>query len=226
MRPPSGQHVTRGGEPGAVVVPEPAMAPRLERADAADLDDATTAAVDLAGAALPELTGAQIEESDLRRVRAGGGRWQQVTLADCRLDGADLANLVWRQGSLLRCSLREARLTGTLLVGLRLRSTLLEGVAGPLTTWHGLGLQRVVLRGCDLSEATFTDTVLENVVLEDCVLSGAQLSGLRCKDVRLRGCRLDGVGGVAALRGARLAEQDAVGLLPAMARELGIVIDG
>ncbi|WP_324649908.1 pentapeptide repeat-containing protein [Georgenia sp. H159] len=203
---------------------EPSVPPHLEPGDVSTLGDATTAGVDLTGAVVPELHEAQVENSDLGRLRAGGGQWERVTLADCRLDGADLANLVWRDGSLLRCSLREARMTGALLVGVRLRSTLLEGVQGTLTSWHGAQLRSVVLRGCDLSEATFTETVMEDVLLEDCVLTGAQLSGLRCRGVQLRGCRLDGIGGVAALRGARIAEEDAVALLPTLAREMGITI--
>ncbi len=207
-------------------VPEPDLPPHLEAGEAGELDDANTAGVDLSAAVVPVLTEAQVENSDLSRVRANGGQWERVTLADCRLDGADLANLVWRDGALLRCSLREVRLTGALLAGARVRASLLEGVQATLSTWHGAQLRGVVLRGCDLSEATFTDTVLEEVLLEDCVLTGAQLSGLRCRDVELRGCRLEGIGGVAALRGARIAEEDAIALLPALARELGITITG
>lgn len=207
-------------------VPEPDVPPHLEPGDVAVLDDATTSGVDLSGAVVPGLREAQVEESDLSRIRAGGGDWVRVTLADCRLDGADLANLVWRDGSLLRCSLREARMTGALLVGVRLRSVLLEGVQGTLTSWHGAQLHGVVLRGCDLSEATFTDTVMDGVLLEDCTLTSAQLSGLRCRDVQLRGCRLDGVGGIGGLRGARIAEEDAIALLPSMARELGLTLGG
>lgn len=205
-------------------VPEPDVPPHLEPADVAELDDASTAGVDLIGADLPALTGAQVDSSDLSRIRANTAQWQRVTLADCRLDGGDLANLVWREGSLMRCSLREARLTGALLVDVRARSTLLEGVQATLSTWHGVQLRGVVLRGCDLSEATFTDTVFDQVLLESCTLTGAQLSGLHCREVQLRDCRLEGVGGVTALRGARITEGDAFALLPAMARELGITI--
>ncbi|TNC19770.1 pentapeptide repeat-containing protein [Georgenia sp. 311] len=210
----------------AWTIPEPDVPPHLEPADVADLDDATVSAVDLTGAVVPGLREAQVDGSDLSRIRAGSARWERVTLADCRLDGADLANLVWRDGSLLRCSLREVRMTGALLARVRLRSVLLEGAQATLTTWQGVRMRSVVLRGCDLREATFHDTVLEDVLLEDCVLSGAQLSGLQCRDVQLRGCRLDGVAGVGALRGARLAEEDAAALLPALARELGIAIGG
>ncbi|WP_413452413.1 pentapeptide repeat-containing protein [Georgenia phoenicis] len=205
-------------------VPEPDVPPHLEPGDLTALNAATTAGVDLTGAVVPELWEAQVEGSDLSRVRAGGGQWERVTLADCRLDGADLANLVWRGGSLLRCSLREGRMTGAMLTRVRLGAVLLEGVQARLTTWHGVQLRGVVLRGCDLSEATFTDTVMDGVLLEDCVLSGAQLAGLRCSDVQLRGCRLDGVGGAGGLRGARVAEEDAMALLPALARELGIAL--
>src|SRR5690606_33526335 len=83
-------------------VPEPDVPPHLEPGDPADLDDATTTGVDLTGAVVAGLREAQVENSELGRVRANAAQWERVTLADCRLDGADLANLVWRDGSLQR----------------------------------------------------------------------------------------------------------------------------
>ena len=204
---------------------EPDVARRLTPADPATLRSATVTAADLAGAVLPRLEEVQVEASSLERARAAGGRWAHTTLVDCRLDGADLANLHATDLTLVRTSLREVRLIGAQLPGARLRAVRLEGCQARLTSWHGAQLQHVELVGCDLSEADLTAARLEDVLLQDCDLTGAQLSGMRCRQVRLRGCRLAGVSGVSGLRGTRVTEADAYALLPALARELGLTIE-
>ncbi|WP_127131328.1 pentapeptide repeat-containing protein [Georgenia sp. SYP-B2076] len=211
---------------GALRLPEPDVARHLERVDPAALHSVTLAGVDLTGADLTALDEVQVEGSSLERALAAGGRWRRTTLVDCRLDGADLANLRTEELTLMRASLRGVRLTGAQLTSARLRAVRLKDCQGRLSSWRGARLQQVVLRGCDLSEADLADAVLTDVLLEECDLTGAQLSGMRCERVQLRGCRLSGVGGVASLRGARVGEQDALELLPAMARELGVAIDG
>jgi uncharacterized protein YjbI with pentapeptide repeats len=207
-------------------VPEPDVARHLTAAHPAALHSATVTAADLAGAALPALEEVQVEASSLERVQAAGGRWRQVTLVDCRLDGADLANLHAEDLTLVRTSLREVRLVGAQLPVARLRAVRLQGCQARLSSWRGAHLQHVELLGCDLAEADLTEVQLDDVLLQDCDLTGAHLAGLRCRRVRLSGCRLAGVTGVSGLRGASLAEADALALLPAMARELGLTIEG
>jgi uncharacterized protein YjbI with pentapeptide repeats len=217
-----------GGPPGPRV-PDPEVARRLEPfagPSAVGLVDVTLTGVDLTG---EELTGAtldevQIEASALDRLRGAGGSWRHTVLVDCRLDGADLANLRAEDLSLVRCSLRDARLTGAQLPGSRLRGVRLEAVQASLTSWRGATFQHVVLRGCDLTEADLTGAALTDVLLEDCDLTGAQLSKVRCERVHLRGCRLGGIGGVDGLRGASVSEADAYGLLPALAHAAGVRI--
>lgn len=210
---------------GVTRPPEPAVLPHLETADPAELHDATSSGVDLREAALGDLTGAHVDASDLCRSSAAGASWHRVSFSDCRLDGTDLANLTWRGGGTMRCSLTGGRLTGAGLIRVRLRVTSLESSQASLTSWHATTLSRSVVRGCDLREASFTETVFENVLLEDCDLRGADLSGLTCRDVELRECRLDGVRGVRGLRGARLSRDDAWGIVSLLAAELGIDVD-
>jgi uncharacterized protein YjbI with pentapeptide repeats len=210
-------------------VPAPEVARRLEPfagTSAVGLVDVTLAGFDLTGADLAGvvLDEVQIEASALDRLRGSGGSWRHTVLVDCRLDGADLANLHAEDVSLVRCSLRDSRLTGAQLPGSRLRGVRLEGAAASLTSWRGATLQHVVLRGCDLTEADLTGAVLTDVLLEDCDLTGAQLSKVRCERVHLRGCRLGGIGGVEGLRGASVSEADAYELLPALARAAGVRI--
>ncbi|RPF25681.1 pentapeptide repeat-containing protein [Georgenia muralis] len=218
---------TRREAPGPQV-PEPAVAAHLDQVGVGGLgalvvDAADLTGLDLAGAELAEV---QVEASALDRLHGAGGRWRGVTLVDCRLDGADLANLRAQDLSLVRCSLREVRLTGAQLAGARLRAVRLDGARASLTSWREAVWQHVVLRGCDLTEADLTGASLSDVLLVDCDLSGAQLAGLRCERVRLEGCRLSGISGVGGLRGASVTEADAYALLPTLLREAGLTVHG
>lgn len=206
-------------------VSEPEVAAHLTPWAGALPDGGTVTSADLGQAELTVLEEVQIETSSLDRARAGGAHWERTSLVDCRLDGADLANLRARDLALTRCALRESRLVGGQLVRSRLQAVQLENVAANLTSWHESTWRHVVLRGCDLREADLTGAALSDVLFDECDLAGAQLSGVRCERVRLTGCRLSGLGGVEALRGASVGEADAVELLPAMARAMGIRIE-
>jgi uncharacterized protein YjbI with pentapeptide repeats len=80
----------------------------------------------------------------------------------------------------------------------------------------------VVLRDCRLSECELYEAQLEDVLFERCELRGASLDGVRIERVELRGCDLSGVGGVASLRGARIAWDDIVQNAPVFAVGLGL----
>lgn len=221
---------SRSAVPAPPRVPTPELARHLEPLPADPgplrLTAQTRSAVDLSGAAVASMTDVQLDGSVLDRLRAAGGSWREVALADCRIAGADLAAVEAHDLSMLRCELSDTRLTGARLPGARLRAVRLTDVRADLSSWPGAVLEHVVLTRCDLTEADLTGAALTDVLLEVCDLTGARLAGLRCSRVRLRGCRLDGVAGVSGLRGASVSEEDAYRLLPAMARELGITIAG
>src|SRR5690606_30356957 len=132
-----------------------------------------------------------------------------AALDDATTVGVDLTGAVLP-------AVREAQVEGSDLGRVR-------AVGG---AWERVTLADCRLDGADLANVVWRGGSLLRCSLREVRMTGAQLSGLRCRDVRLRGCRLDGVGGVAGLRGARIAEEDALALLPALARELGITIGG
>lgn len=172
-----------------------------------------------------ELDEVALEGATMKRLRGAGGTWTRSSFVDCALDGADLAGLVTSDCSLVRTTLDGARLTGSQWLRSRWRGVSGTDLVAEGLTAHGSTWTDVELTGARLRELDLSDARLQRVRLVDCDLSGARFHAARCTDVTLSGCRLDGVVGVAGLRGAVVGWSEAVGLLPALARELGIVIE-
>jgi uncharacterized protein YjbI with pentapeptide repeats len=83
----------------------------------------------------------------------------------------------------------------------------------------------VAFEHVDLSEATFQEAWLENVRFLDCGLAGADFRGARCAGCLIRGASLNGVVGLEALRGVRMAWEHVVASAAALAEALGIEIE-
>jgi uncharacterized protein YjbI with pentapeptide repeats len=186
----------------------------------------TTAEAQLDGAVwvAAELDEVALESSSLRRLRGSGGAWTRSSFIDCAFDGADLAGLVTSDCSLVRCTVDGARLTGSQWLRSRWRAVTATDVVADGVSAHGSTWTDVTVTGGRWHELDLTDARLERVAFLDCDLRGARFHAARCVDVRLLGCRLDGVVGVGGLRAATLGWSDAVGLLPSLARELGITV--
>lgn len=144
-----------------------------------------------------DLADAIVVDADWSNERARGASWKRVELRRCRLTGVELAESVLTDVTFAECRLD--------LAGLRLAR-----------------LERVVFRDCRLAECELYDASLEDVLFERCELRGAVLDGVRVERVELRGCDLAGAGGVASLRGARIAWDDVVQNAPVLAVALGL----
>lgn len=147
--------------------------------------------------ALGDLMDAVVVDVDWSNERGRGASWKRVELRRCRLTGVELAESVLTDVTFTECRLD--------LAGLRLAR-----------------LERVVFRDCRLSECELYEAKLEDVLFERCELRGATLDGVRVERVELRGCDLAGAGGVASLRGARIAWEDVVQNAPLFATGLGL----
>ena len=146
---------------------------------------------------LGDLMDAIVADADWSNERGRGVSWKRVELRRCRLTGVELAESVLTDVTFAECRLD--------LAGLRLAR-----------------LERVVFRDCRLSECELYEARLEDVLFERCELRGASLDGVRIERVEFRGCDLSGVGGVASLRGARIAWDDVVQNAPVFATGLGL----
>ncbi len=220
----------RGGRTDPLA-PQPPMAPRLPRglgaADApvaAELHDVTWRAIRADGWSLPgaglaavEFAGCRLETVDL-----SGAQCSRLVLADAEVNASNLANLAARDSSLIRVTLRRARLTGMGWPAGTLTDVRVEDCRADLSSFRFGRLQRVTFVRCLLADADFEGVRGESVAFLDCDLSRAAFSQARFERSEIRRCRLDGVSGVDGLRGMGLLPEDIVSLAGPMAAALGV----
>jgi uncharacterized protein YjbI with pentapeptide repeats len=130
---------------------------------------------------------ASLEGLDLAGARMGRIHFTKRTIADCRFDGATLADLRLWSSSITDCSFKGAKLNGTLVLDGR--------------TSFGWG-PRCHHRRTDFSQANLAGLHVGDAVFEDCDFSGAKLAGaeFECDLVR---CRFAGHLHDVAFRGHR-----------------------
>src|SRR3954452_23292658 len=160
-----------------------------------------------------------IEACELRGA-FGGAVLPDLHLIASVVAGADLANADLRGAALHRSAIHDARLTGLRATGTSLRDLTATACRADLAVLAEARIERVLLRGCDLRDATFDDAQLRDVRFEDCDLAGASFSRARLERVELVGCNLEGLRSVTELRGAAMPWPDLVANAGAFAAAL------
>lgn len=145
---------------------------------------------------------------------------------DCWLRGGD-----WSAAELLDCGLRRVsidavRASGISLAGCSFKSVQFSGCKLDFANFRQASLHTVSFFDCELDQADFSGAKLTNVVFTQCNLSGADFSGGAYNNVDLRTSQLSGLKGVATLAGVTIDTPQLVGLLPQVALELGIELEG
>jgi uncharacterized protein YjbI with pentapeptide repeats len=145
-------------------------------------------------------------------------------LVDVRVDGVDWSNERALKLDVCRSELHRARLTGIELAEATLVDVTFADCRIDLASLRFAQLERVVFRDCPMSECDLYGARLTDVLFERCDLREATLEGATAERLELRGCTLDGLRGVEALRGARMAWHDVLQNAPLFARALEIQI--
>ena len=143
---------------------------------------------------------------------------------DARIEDVDAANERIVRSSLRRVELHLCRLTGIELAEATWTDVTLSDCRLDLAGFRHAKLERVVFRDCRLDESDFSGATLRDVLFERCTLVRATLSGARTERLELAGCDLSGLGGVEALRGARMPWDDVLQNAPLFAQALGIEV--
>jgi uncharacterized protein YjbI with pentapeptide repeats len=170
------------------------------------LDDGEAVGIRVEGARQPGVSFARARLVDVQLVRCdlsgcdfSSSAWERVELVDCRLSAVELPQASLRHVTFTDCRLDDANVRLAQLRDVRFASCDLRGAE-----LQGAQLERVAFAGTDLTRA--------------------DVSGVRCRDVDLRDARLDALEGASALAGATIEPGQLVGLAPALARALGIVV--
>ena len=188
-------------------------------------DEARIEHVELTGA-LPVGTVARSATVEDARIRGSlaAAKLHDLHLHDALLLGADLANVDLQGAHLSRLTIANCRMTGAQLVETTLVDVTLTGCRLDFANLALARLDRVVLRDCQLEEASLDQAQLRDVWFESCDLRRATFGQSRHQRVQLHGCRLDGLRAISDLKGVAMPFPDIVDQAQAFAAALGIEV--
>ncbi|WP_018653237.1 pentapeptide repeat-containing protein [Actinomadura flavalba] len=176
------------------------------------------------------ITAEDVEDPDFERCRFEQTYLPAIVLhragfADVEFTGCDMANARLFNSRMFNAAVTTCRMTGLQLTEAGLRDVTFEGCRADLANFRFAHLRDVVFRDCNLSEAGFQNAELTHVRFERCKLTATQFSNARMNNVHFSACDLNGVRGITSFAGATVSNNDAMGLLDAMASALGITIE-
>ncbi|MFJ4739093.1 pentapeptide repeat-containing protein [Streptomyces sp. NPDC088775] len=199
--------------------------PRLAEAEEFE-DDAVLRAVHFNGTVL---TGAaevvELEHSRLSNARFVGASLRQSVLSDSEFDTVDFANFRAQDVSLLRCTVRTSRLTGSHWQSGQFTDVTFEGGRADMAHFRASKLRRVVFQDVNLQQADFQGAELAHVIFEGCNITGGQFANCKMTRVEFTNCTLLDIGGTAGLKGATVRGPGATELALSLARDAGILIE-
>src|SRR3954466_1152683 len=161
-------------------------------------------------------------DSEFDGTDLSAAKLQNLFLVDCRLQRANLANTVVRNGSMRRVEFGGCRLTGFQWTGGEVRESSFADCRADMASFESSRLSHVSFSDCDMREADLRSARLEAVRFERCDLSGADLRGARLERCEMRGCTLDGLRGAERLRGVAMPWPDILAAAGVFAGELGV----
>jgi uncharacterized protein YjbI with pentapeptide repeats len=171
-----------------------------------------------AGGSYSEL---ELRGDDLSGTRLEGASFTHCTFATIE---ADVAR--WRGLNARTTAFRDSRMTGIQLNESVLREVVFEQTRLDMANFRMARLERVTFRDCSLTEADFGDARLDSVRFERCRLRGATFRDATCRATDLRGCSLEEIDGAGGLAGAKVDPVQLMELAPALARHVGLVVEG
>ena len=112
---------------------------------------------------------------------------QQMHFCDCEFIHCDLSGLPFRDGTLIRCTFSDFRMTGCTFDQMLLRDVLFSDCALKYASFSDSKIERCEFSGCDLSEGTLFGIKTKTWAISRCKLVRAQirecsLSGLDLSD--------------------------------------------
>jgi uncharacterized protein YjbI with pentapeptide repeats len=194
----------------------------VEINDGLQLENLELSGIDWASqsAARAQLATLRLIDPDLTASILREGGWSDIEVVGGQLSGMNLTGSSWR-----RMSLTRARLSGIVCAETELKDVTFIDAKIDLANFRFASLRRVHFLRCYLAEADFATAKLVDVSFADCDLTNAGFSGANMTRVDFRGSALLAIKGIGGLKGAEISTQQAIGLLPEFAAELGIIYD-
>ena len=206
----------------------PPASPKLpaqldEWAELAD-DELELEAVSVNGADCTVARRVAIDGSRLVTVTMAGAVLDKLGCTDTQISKLEAAGLQAYKASFLRVSLTDCRLTGAELAEGMFEDCVFKNVKFDETGFRFARFTRVRFENCMLRAADFSKAQFKQVTFTGCDLEAANFVSAQCDKVDITGEDLTQVKGLLGLKGATISSEQLMLLAPLLASELGFVI--
>jgi uncharacterized protein YjbI with pentapeptide repeats len=168
--------------------------------------------------------GARIGESRVTEVDLGEAELSRVTVHDVAWHGGTVANARLDDAQIRRSRFEDVRATGLDLTRCTLDDVVFVDCRLDFALFRAAKLSRVRFEGCRMHDTDFFETRLTSVVFEDCDLRTASWADAFFTRSELRGCDLTGGSSLERLRGVRMPWEDVLRSAGEIALAAGIEI--
>lgn len=187
-----------------------------EVTDELEIDRALVSDADLAGARRVSIDAARLDT-----VVLVGGSLDKLELTDVLGVRLDAAALQAYKANFLRVSLSDCRLTGAELAEGRFEDCLFRNLKLDEVGFRFAHFKRVRFENCVLLQADFSSAQFDQVTFTGCDLAGANFMSATCRRVDITSEDLGSVKGLLGLKGATISTVQLLQLAPLLASELG-----
>jgi uncharacterized protein YjbI with pentapeptide repeats len=172
----------------------------------------------------PDARNARFLECAVSRVSVQGGRFRRarfsdVWFRDVALMATDLAQTSWVDVTFI-----GGVVAGAEAFGATLRRAAFHGCKLDSVNFRDAALTEVTFDNCLLREVDFTGATIARTSFPQSRLRKANFTKASMDEADLRGAELDIVAGPDSLRGAIISGGQLIGIAPALAESLGIIV--
>jgi uncharacterized protein YjbI with pentapeptide repeats len=168
--------------------------------------------------------GGLFDNCRLVRVDLSRTKLRRVRIVDAELEHIEADGADWLWSHVARTTIRDSRLLGIQLGGAELREVTFENCRLDMASFRQIDAAGLEFHDCSLRDSELNEAKIRASGFFGCELQGADFTNAHFHDVDLRGSGLAIARGHAGLRGAIIDTVQLIDLAPALAAEMGIIV--
>lgn len=149
---------------------------------------------------------------------------EKLQLQDCVIESCNLTAGHFAEASWHVVNLINTRASGMQLQNSLLKHVIFKNCKLDVVNLRFAKLENVVFESCVVTDLDLYKSQLKNVQFIDCDLIGLEFSEAHLQNVDLTRSRLVSIKGLRGLKGATISSEQLMQLAPALAQEIGLLV--
>lgn len=177
-----------------------------------------------------DLTGLSVRALELREgllenVALSNARLMKISVSDVIFKRPDCTTADFSEGSLLRTSINDGRMTGWDVNQVAFEDVVFRNCKLDMANFRATKLKRVHFMNCVMAEADFLAAELTDVRFESCILEKVEFSHCKMKNVDFRSSQLIDISGWPDLAGSTINTVQLTAIAPYLAQAMKINVE-